>query len=138
MKPFSPYLITGGSDGVIKVWVLDEITITALTNVETIDAHEGSILDVAWTTNHKNDYFVSIGEDGAVVQWIKEEDGISFTRQDIIVIDAPSRVSFSPCGSYLAIISSDGQTLILKNDNETWETVSKSNNDGMMENLADN
>jgi len=115
--------VTGGCDNNINLWTInnnynDDISKGKLSK-ETLGSHDDWVRDVAWLNfpGYTNDIIASAGEDERVYLWTKNKDK-TWEKKLLNEFGTPVwRVSWSQCGSYLAVTAGDNCTYLYKVDN---------------------
>lgn len=116
---FAPMrFVTGGCDNYVKVWTansnIDDISKLSF-NSDNLEAHTDWVRDVSWLNSigNTNEVIASCGEDEYVYLWIKKED--TWNKLLLKKFNTPIwRVSWSHCGSFLAISAADNSVYIYK------------------------
>jgi protein transport protein SEC13 len=134
--------VSGGCDNTVKVWTVCEPNTgmedshSSLKNFKSQDLPEGHtdwVRDVAWLNyvGYAHDTIASCSEDETVIIWKFEENS---WRKNLLSkkFNTPTwKVSWSHCGSYLAVSAGDNCVYLFKeNVNGEWEQFSQINSDG--------
>lgn len=130
--------VTGGCDNMVKVWTITESNDADLTDsrnfkYQDLEGHTDWVRDVAWLNyvGYAYDTIASCSEDENVLIW-KYEDGKWKKSNLDKKFNTPTwKVSWSHCGSYLAVSAGDNCVYLFKeNVDGTWEEMSQINQDG--------
>ncbi|KAK9326124.1 WD40-repeat-containing domain protein [Lipomyces orientalis] len=120
--------VTGGSDGLIKVWTYDAASNNYVEEA-VLDGHSDWVRDLAWAPSvFPKAYLASASEDKTVLIWTQEPNDATWKKQ---VLKKPGgdkfpetvwRVSWSLSGNVLAVSSGDNKiTLWKENLKGEWE-----------------
>jgi len=111
--------VTGGCDNLVKVWTINSNPGDELIGVtfdkEKLEGHSDWVRDVAWLNyvGYAYDVIASCGEDEMVYLWTKRDD--KWEKLDLKKFNVPVwRVSWSQCGSYLAVSAGDNSIYLFK------------------------
>jgi protein transport protein SEC13 len=136
--------VTGGCDNLVKVWTLDNYHPlqndefeSGLKNFKCVEleGHSDWVRDVAWLNyvGYAYDTFASCGEDENVFIWKFDELEKNWKKNQLKKkFNAPTwKVSWSHCGSYLAVSAGDNCVYLFKeNMDGNWEEFSLINQEG--------
>ena len=132
--------VSGGCDNLVKVWtVTDNNQIDDFENGMRVfksvdlDGHSDWVRDVAWLNyvGYSNDTIVSCSEDESVIIWKFEVNKWRKTHLNKKFNTPTWKVSWSHCGSYLAVSAGDNCVYLFKeNVDGVWEEISQINQDG--------
>lgn len=127
---------SGGTDNIIKVWTYvnknksqylsqnEEYDFNCFKSEALPNVHSNIIRSLSWLkyVGYSYDTIATGGEDGIVVIWKKKENKWEY---QVIKISIPIwTISWSHCGSYLAITTSDNKTVFYQeNMDEKWEKI---------------
>jgi len=110
--------VTGGCDNNVKVWTntsnSEDISKATFT-LENLEGHTDWVRDVAWLNyvGYAYDLIASCSEDEYVYLWTKKDD--IWVKTLLKKFNTPIwRVSWSQCGSYLAVSSADNSVYMFK------------------------
>ncbi|KAK9373136.1 WD40-repeat-containing domain protein [Lipomyces chichibuensis] len=120
--------VTGGSDGLIKVWTYDSASNNYVEEA-VLEGHSDWVRDLAWAPSLlPKAYLASASEDKTVIIWTQEQNNAPWKKQ---VLKRPGgdkfpetvwRVSWSLSGNVLAVSSGDNKiTLWKENLKGEWE-----------------
>jgi protein transport protein SEC13 len=122
---------------IVKLWTCKD---SKFELTKELGKHDDWIRDVAWCNNIglMHDTIATCGEDQKVKIWKREhiegQDQLTWSTKDISFSTPIWKVSFSNVGSMLAVSGGDNQIMIYKeNTAGEWETVSKVNDEGKIE-----
>lgn len=141
--------VTGGCDNLVKVWTISENSqmedydsgLKILKSVD-LEGHNDWVRDVCWLNyvGYAFDTIASCSEDESVNIWMLEDKEnnrwkkITLTKK----FNAPTwKVSWSYCGSYLAVSAGDNKVYLFKeNADGVWEEFSQINPEGNFDSSA--
>ncbi|KAK9449117.1 WD40-repeat-containing domain protein [Limtongia smithiae] len=120
--------VTGGSDGLIKIWHLDHATslYTEESVLEATSTTGAWIRDIAWAPSVlPKSYLASASDDGSVLIWTQEQLGQPWKKTPLTADKFPNavwRVSWSLSGNVLAVSSGENKISLWKeNLKGGWE-----------------
>lgn len=120
-------LVTGGEDGMVRIW-RHENDWDTWTQVKQLDKiHGACVLDVAWRPNLgiPCSMIASCAEDGSVVVWVQDMEGQPWRARAQWQVEADARrLAWSNAGSILSVSAGDSHTFLYREglDGE-WEQV---------------
>jgi protein transport protein SEC13 len=128
--------VSGGCDNLVKVWTVTGEESDGQRIFKPIDLPEGHsdwVRDVAWLNyvGYAFDTIASCSEDESVLIWKCEDNKWKKTAL-VKKFNTPTwKVSWSHCGSYLAVSAGDNCVYLFKeNVDGQWEEFSQINQDG--------
>ncbi len=112
--------VTGGCDNLVKVWTIDKDEL----NENGLEGHTDWVRDVSWLNyvGYAYDTIASSSEDESVIIWKLKDN--KWTKKNINKkFNTPTwKVSWSHCGSYLAVSAGDNCVYLFKeNVDGDWE-----------------
>lgn len=117
--------ISGGNDGVLKVWVSHNNNIAGFEYKE-IESKQVPIRDVAWM-NYVGYSYDTIGvsrEDGSITIWKQKMNDPWEITKEINIKKNGIKLSWSHCGTYLSACTAENEVhFYQENLDETWEEV---------------
>mmetsp|Transcript_28012 Transcript_28012/g.69300 ORF Transcript_28012/g.69300 Transcript_28012/m.69300 type:complete len:300 (-) Transcript_28012:139-1038(-) len=127
--PSVPRLVSGGCDGVVRVWqVLESGAIEADASFDKAFAaapHSGWVRGVAWApSGGAQQIIASCGEDKMVHLWCSQAGGPWVVKKLPAFECVVWRVSWSVAGCVLATTAADGKTSLWKEQTDTtWKCI---------------
>jgi protein transport protein SEC13 len=138
--------VTAGCDNLVKVWSVTEHNSGQVEDSDSskifkstdLDGHSDWVRDVAWLNyvGYAYDTIASCSEDETVVIWKFDYKEKTWKKNPIQKkFNTPTwKVSWSYCGSYLAVSAGDNSVYLFKENVEgEWEEFSQINNDGNLD-----
>lgn len=138
--------VSGGCDNLVKVWVMSksqDLNEEMELKYTELKAHNDWVRDVTWLNyvGYAYDTIASCGEDENVLVWKfdKVENKWSNTSLRKKFNNPTWKVSWSYCGSYLAVSAGDNYVYLFKeNSQDEWEEFSQINQEGNVEQINEN
>lgn len=128
--------VSGGCDNLVKVWTITGEESEGQRIFKSFDLPEGHtdwVRDVAWLNyvGYAFDTIASCSEDESVLIWKCEDNKWKKTPLGKKFNSPTWKVSWSHCGSYLAVSAGDNCVYLFKeNVDGLWEEFSQINQDG--------
>lgn len=129
--------VSGGCDNLVKIWITSDkkeynAENTNFTSID-LEGHTDWVRDVSWLNcvGYSCDTIASCSEDETVLIWKFEDNKWKKTLLNK-KFNAPTwKVSWSNCGSYLAVSAGDNCVYLFKdNVDGIWEEFTQINQDG--------
>ncbi|KAK9459121.1 WD40-repeat-containing domain protein [Lipomyces oligophaga] len=117
--------VSGGADGLVKVWSQDPVSNT-YTEEKVLEGHSDWVRDLAWApTVLPKSYLASASEDRTVMIWTQEQSDAPWQKHELKAEQFPDtvwRVNWSLSGNVLAVSCGDNTiTLWKENVKGDWE-----------------
>ncbi|CAG0921128.1 unnamed protein product [Notodromas monacha] len=131
-SPTGEELVSGGFDNLVKIWRREKSWV----DVAVLNGHAGWVRDVQWCPVNNNT-LASCSDDDQVKIWeASDPSHATWTCKTIDFKDkgTPWHVSWSLCGTLLAVSSGEGTVTLLKKSTDgsgEWFHISKSERDKM-------
>lgn len=126
-------IVTGGSDGLIKIWKCEDDGEWKLDG-KVLMGHKDLVRCVSWAPNVGllRDLIASAGGDSKVCVWEKEDGQAEWKRMEVGAFDKTVwSVSWTPTGSVLGVACGDDNVSLWKEDADgKWLNVSEIMQDG--------
>lgn len=138
--------VSGGCDNLVKVWVMSkpqDLNEEMELKYTELKGHNDWVRDVTWLNyvGYAYDTIASCSEDENVFVWKfdKVENKWSNTSLKKKFNNPTWKVSWSYCGSYLAVSAGDNYVYLFKeNSQDDWEEFSQINQEGNVEQINEN